>query len=620
MFQSITKFSGALFFLIQFYHLMGTAYDTIHISDYGIQPDSRQNTVLSIQKALEDASSLRNPVLIFEPGRYDFWPQHSIEKIYFESNTTDNNPKRCAILIEDMQNLIIDGNDAEFIFHDRMQPFTVDNSSNISIKNLSVDWDIPLTTQAEVMEITDSYIDLKIDITESPYIIEKEKLVFVGEGWKSAVWGIMELERETRRIAAQTGDRGCCGREWDKAKTEELEPGLVRIYKSFEKQKPDKGNFLILRHNQRDHAGIFLYHSKDITIDAVDVYHTAGLGILSQFTENISLRNVSMIPNPEKNRYFSGHDDGFHFSNCRGQITIENCEFAALMDDPINIHGTSVRIIEKIAPNKLVCRFVHHQTKGLNWSRSGEKIRFIIHETMETAGVGEVINFHSINTQDFEITFSENIPVEIQPGDALENLSWTPDALIRNNRFLSSRARGILISTPGKVIIENNYFESSGSAILIAGDANYWYETGAVTDVIIRNNIFASSCLTSMYQFCEAIISILPEIPQVEKSKTKYHRNIRIEHNEFNPYDYPVLYAKSVEGLAFNGNSLIRSHDFTPFHSRKYTLSLDHCANVQIQGNKVSEDILGKNVLLEGMKENELDLDMSQDFTIEIKK
>ena len=149
MFQSITKFSGALFFLIQFYHLMGTAYDTIHISDYGIQPDSRQNTVLSLQKALEDASSLRNPVLIFEPGRYDFWPQHSIEKIYFESNTTDNNPKRCAILIEDMQNLIIEGNDAEFIFHDRMQPFTVDNSSKISIKNLTVDWDIPLTTQAE---------------------------------------------------------------------------------------------------------------------------------------------------------------------------------------------------------------------------------------------------------------------------------------------------------------------------------------------------------------------------------------------------------------------------------------------------------------------------------------
>lgn len=37
---------------------------------------------------------------------------------------------------------------------------------------------------------------------------------------------------------------------------------------------------------------------------------------------------------------------------------------------------------------------------------------------------------------------------------------------------MSCRARGILVSTPGKVLIERNYFESSGSAILIAGDAN----------------------------------------------------------------------------------------------------------------------------------------------------
>jgi hypothetical protein len=35
---------------------------------------------------------------------------------------------------------------------------------------------------------------------------------------------------------------------------------------------------------------------------------------------------------------------------------------------------------------------------------------------------------------------------------------------------------GLLVSIPGKVIINQNEFESSGSAILIAGDANGWYE------------------------------------------------------------------------------------------------------------------------------------------------
>lgn len=67
-------------------------------------------------------------------------------------------------------------------------------------------------------------------------------------------------------------------------------------------------------------------------------------------------------------------------------------------------------------------------------------------------------------------------------------------------------------------MIENNVFESSGSAILIAGDANYWYESGAVKDVLIKGNDFRYPCMSSMYQFCEAIISIEPEIPSPIRS------------------------------------------------------------------------------------------------------
>ena len=106
------------------------------------------------------------------------------------------------------------------------------------------------------------------------------------------------------------------------------------------------------------------------------------------------------------------------------------------------------------------------------------------------------------------------MPDNITVGDALENLTWAPDVSIRNNFFGSCRARGVLVTTPGKVVIENNIFESSGSAILISGDANGWYESGAVKDVMIRNNTFNEACLTSMFQFCEAIISIYPEIPK----------------------------------------------------------------------------------------------------------
>ena len=323
-----------------------------------------------------------------------------------------------------------------------------------------------------------------------------------------------------------------------------------------------------------------------------------------------------MIPNPKKNRYLSGHDDGFHFSNCKGQINVTNCEFAALMDDPINIHGTSVRIIEKRSPNMLLCRFMHHQTVGLKWARAGEQIGFISSATMETIGFGKVKDFNPIDKEKFELTFENNVPDGIQLGDALENLTWTSNAYLADNKFMSCRARGILISTPGKVVIERNHFESSGSAILIAGDANNWYETGAVKDVTIRNNVFADPCLTSMYQFSEAIISIYPEIPDLINGKEKYHSNIRIENNEFHPYDYPILYAKSVNGLIFRNNTLFRSHRFKPFHRRKFGFSLEYCENVEITENTFEGDVLGKNIALWGTKSKDLKLDKTQGLKI----
>lgn len=600
-------------------HAHAAAYDTIRVSSFGAMSNSRKNAVPAIQKALQTARNVQNPLLIFDDGRYDFWPQHAAEKEYFESNTTDNNPKRLGMLIENFDRLTVEGSGAMFVFHDRMQPVTIDHSSKITTRNFSIDWDIPLTAEAEVMEIEDNFALLRIDRCQFPYVIENGVLTFVGEGWKSAVTSVMEIQHDTHLIEPYTGDPGCCGWGWDGPVAEEIEPGVVRINKAFGLQRPDKGNILILRHSARDHAGIFLFHSKDIEVSKVNVYHTAGLGILSQYSENITIDQVNMVPNPAKKRYLSGHDDGLHFSNCKGQIVVTNCRFAALMDDPVNIHGTSVRIIKKLAPNKLLCHFMHHQSVGLQWARPGETIGFIGSATMETVAHGIVKDFLPLNKEDFEITFQQDIPSAIHTRDALENLTWTPDAYIANNRFMSCRARGLLVTTPGKVVIENNYFESSGSAILIAGDANNWYETGAVKDVLIQKNIFADPCLTSLYQFSEAIISIYPEIPSLTKSTPTYHRNIRIIDNEFHPFDYPLLYAKSVDGLTFQGNSILRSHRFKPFHPRKYTLSLAYCKHVLIAGNSYSKEVLGRNVLLENMPKKDVKIEKSEQLEI-IKK
>ena len=592
------------------------AQDTVRITDYGYVPGSRTNAVPYVIKALNDCKTKNDPVLIFPNGRYDFWPQYVPEKLYYESNTDVIPLRRCPILVEGFNKLEINCNNADLVFHDRMQPFTIDSSKNITIRNVNIDWDIPLTAQAEIVAVADDHVDLAINAYESPYIIEKDKLVFVGEGWKSLLSGIMEFDKDTKLVTTQTGDAGCMGENFSSYKASELKKGLVRLQYTGG-HKPVLGNWLVLRHSARDHAGTFIINSRHIVIENMNMYHNAGLGILAQYSSDLYFKHVNVIPNPAKNRILSGHDDGMHFSNCSGQITVDSCRFQSLMDDPINVHGTSVRIIKKLSDKKLLCRFIHEQSIGFTWARTGETIGFIENEAMNTIGEGKVESFHANSPEEFEISFTDPVPVNIEEGDALENLSCTPNVLIRNSFFGSNRARGILISTPGKVIIENNVFESSGSAILIPGDANGWYESGAVKDVTIRNNIFNDACLTSLYQFCEAIISISPEIPKPDVSKP-FHRNIRIEHNTFHPFDYPVLYAKSTEGLYFNNNTIIRSTRFQPFHYRKYMFSFEYCKKVEISNNSSQSDVLGKNIQLVSTPKQEVKVDKKQNLVFNI--
>ncbi len=582
---------------------------TINVNDYGIVANTKENLTTKINQLIEGLGN-EPAKIIFPKGRYDFYPDDNYKRTYYLSNTYDADTRNLAILIKDKKNIVIDAQESDFVYHQHIQPFTLDNAENITIKNVNIDWDVPLTSESEIIEADENHILMKIDITQSPYKIHEKGLTFIGEN-ASENWALSDgswlIEFDKNHIIpANTGDNGCVKGDLKNVKYSEVKPGLVLMQGNFTKT-PAVGNFLILRHGKRDHAGMFLFHSKNTKLENINVYHTSGLGILSQYCENIEMRNVNMIPNPHKNRFLSGHDDGLHFMGCKGEIVIDNCDAQGLMDDPINIHGTYVPVIEKIDDFAVKCKFGQDMSHGLLWAVAGDQVGFIEKREMNTAYFGTVKSFEPLDVDHFIIRFTDKIPTNIDANFVLENLSWTPNATITNCFVGSNRARGYLISTPGKVVIENNIFETSGAAILIAGDANYWYESGAAKDITIKNNEFRFPCNSSSYQFCEAIISIYPEIPAPNALKP-FHKNIKIENNIFNPSDYPILFAVSVDGLSFKNNTIKRSYAFTPWFPQQYNFRLEACKNVEISGNTIGKDVLGKNILLKGMKREELTL------------
>ncbi len=94
------------------------------------------------------------------------------------------------------------------------------------------------------------------------------------------------------------------------------------------------------------------------------------------------------------------------------------------------------------------------------------------------------------------------------------------------------------------------------------------------------------------------MISIHPEIPKL--GNRPFHRNIKIEDNVFLAFDASLLWAKSVDRLAFRKNEIAFSNAYKAWHPNREGLTFIGCENVRVGQNKVDKRFLGQGVRIEG--------------------
>ncbi|MFA5688194.1 MAG: right-handed parallel beta-helix repeat-containing protein [Kiritimatiellales bacterium] len=546
-----------------------------------------EDTTLQIIEVLQNCSD--GAVIKFSSGEYHFWPEFAFEKYYYISNNR-HSLKRVAFPVIGKKNVVIDGGGSKFIFHGEIIPFVVEQSSNITLKNFSIDWQRMFYSEGMVLDADASGVTVEIDPARYPYRIENSALMFEGEGWESPLTeGIFEMDSVTRGPAYMSGDSLGLGFP-ETLKVEYAGAGRIRLVESFP-HLPKSGNILIFRHFHRWCPGIHLKLSKDTLLENVTVFHAGGMGVIGQFCENVTMRDCQI--KPADGRILSVTVDATHFVNCRGQIIVDNCQFEGQLDDPCNVHGINTRIKKVVDCRTLLVELVHCEQHGVEIGFSGDRVHLVDNQTLLSYAENRIRNVTWINSQYSLITFENDLPDFVQPKHAVENMSWTPDLLIQNSICRNNRARGYLISTPGKVIIENNRIESSGAGIKISGDANYWFESGAVRDVLIRNNEFGDCCY-GIPEWGRAVIDINPEIAVPEKNPECFHRNIRIENNQFFSFDTGILFARSVDGIRFAGNTIRRTESYPPLGRMRAMLTFEACRNIDVADNNVNGSLRGE--------------------------
>jgi hypothetical protein len=568
-------------FAVFLFTISGLKAQTIDVTTFGVQPNSFADATAGVQKAIEACRKQDTSLISFPTGRYDFWPDKATETHYYISNTSSENEvpvktQRVGLMLKKLKNITIEGNNSVFVFHGKMITWVIDSGEHITIRNLSVNYERPGISEMTIKEISPTTVIATIH-PDSKFAIINDKLECYGEKW---------VTRNFHAVLVRPQQGVLLYSDWQpflESKAAIIAPLTIQFTGDFSKFKANPGDVLTIRDRYRDYVGAFQNRSKNISLHNLHMNSMHGLGIVSQFSENLHYDSVFIEPAKGSGRVIASSADGMHFSGCKGQITINHCRFNGMHDDPVNVHGTHLLVTEVVSPTTLKLRFMHSQTYGFAAFITGDSVAYLHSQSLQIFSYGVVKSAKLITEREMLVEMQQPFSGNLRSGDALENITWTPSVTIQNSRFEGTITRGTLITTRRKVVIENNvYYRTGMQAILIANDAFGWYESGPVTDVTIRNNQFIECGYNSFPG--NYIISI---DPQIHQSVPNYyvHKNIRIENNIFKVYDYPVLSANSTNGLLFAGNTIEKS-DFMKAGNKRPAILLTACTGVKIFNNQ----------------------------------
>ncbi len=633
--------------------------DEVHIDllDYGADPTGIEDSTVAVQKALEAAkeaeeNGTKNVVLDIPNGEYHIYKDHAWQREYHTSNTNsiENPVKTIGILIEEHENLTVNGNGSLFMMHGNMMALAVVDSKNVTLKDFSWDFGVPTVSEMTIVglgtengaQYTDFYIPpcFPYEISGNTIRWLSEKSPYTGEYY----WTQTGVHSPSYAVVVHfpddemTRNYGMDASPFNNVSSiRTLEDGIVRImYNSSRPSMYKMGTLLELNGNaHRETAGAFTWESENVLAEGVNVHFMHGFGWLIQMSKDVIYRNCNFMPRENSGHKTVSFADVIHASGAAGEITVEGCNFSNSHDDPINIHGTFTRVEQRVDDNTLVLKYIHNQQGGFPQYHVGDKVQFFTRDTLESTDsetqytVAEVVSDPGEDGNDLrtmKIRFEETLPANLsdmvsgQPKYVAENVTYAPAVTIRNNTFKNVPTRGILCTTRKKVVIEDNTFlNMSMATIYLSNDSDNWYESGPIRDMTIKNNTFYIKSIGDTYWDYTSAIYVNPITlgGRLPSADNPIHKNITIEGNTFYMDSDAVVKAASVENLSIKNNKILRmnpdieitlasdSQSMNPGDSLK--LSTDVSGSVNTKTLNRSNTIPGvyeftacKNVVIEG--------------------
>lgn len=614
------KFKKWTFFVSLFLgiNFLISAQKVVNALDYGLNQENDATPV--INKAILACKLQKAEKLIIPKGIYHFYSDKATEE-YLHIANNDEGLKRIAFPIRDFQNFEIDGQGSVFIMHGQMIAFDFKQSQNIKLKNFSVDWNKPFYFQGKVIStdpVTNSFVLQPFN--ECSYEIVADELIFLEKlgkavrpwkdwapsmkqdiGWQQNIdWNIWF---DPKTLAPSLNGQEYVLQSWNenlkrRYHAEKTADGNIRIFDAA--QKLPLVDWVLIVNGRKDLSrtspAIHLSNVTAFNIENVNVHCAGGMGLISESSKDINLKKFNVVLPKNSSRMVTTTADATHFVGCRGNIVIDDCHFENMLDDATNVHGIYGRIDGVVNKNTIRVKRMHGQQLGFTLTEEGDIISLSDAGTLQEYARLEVTKINDINSEYMEISCKEDLGKIIKPNSVINNLSCQPNLVFKNSVVRRNRARSMLISTSGNVLVENNLLEScTHTSILFSSDAIFWYESGPVKNVIIRNNTFKNF---GLHGGTSPLIQIAPELTPL--NDFYFHSNILVENNICEVFSCPLVVAKSVENFQFVGNEIRNSKDYPLKQKCNEVFRFTNSKEILIKNNKAQEDWIG--FQLNGMK------------------
>lgn len=463
--------------------------------------------------------------------------------------------------LQNLKDFTLDGNGATLLMAEYSPAMRIEQCENLTIKNLTIDYDPLPHTQGTVLSV-----DVKSKLTR----------IKLHDGYP----------RPSSLNPVQAYPFSSETRSYKVGVDEHYGSRLIpqddpRVYDLWTHEPPvdfAPGDLIALRFGR--YPCFWIRKNHNLSFENITVNAAASLVFVARSNTGLQrYKNVKILPGKtlppgaSEARLLSAGADGINYENSPARIELENCEFAFIGDDSMNIHGTALPFYQQLSEH-VIRILAPEDFEGL--LKPGMTIRIMEPKNFTIMSENKIVSIAAlpdkapIETKELfphtmsippcrnvlELTLKNPLPSPpegaILDFKEMNGLSFS----VKNCYFHDHRAFGLRIMCSNG-IIENTRFERiKGSAVAFGGEYAYWREAGHVENLLIRNNVIDSvASYPHVMTFAAVSANGRPEKGGIGVSRNG-NRNIQIENNIISNCPYGGIMLFGVKNAVVKNNEL----------------------------------------------------------------